>query len=379
MMKNLDLQDIRRQIDEVDGQLAELIEQRMQLAADVAEYKLANGKAVYDPAREREKLAAIRAMAKTPFGEIALGELLSQMMTISRRYQYQVLGRSGMKADAGFRLVENLPTAGARIVYQGVEGAYSHEAALQFFGREADVYNVPTWEDAMEEVAQGRAVYAVLPIENSSAGAVIDNYDLLLKYDNYIVAETEVTVNHALLGLPGASLSDIRTVISHPQALMQCSEFLKEHREWKQIQAENTAGAAKRVLAAGDVTQAAIASPRAGELYGLQVLKPSINHNRTNTTRFIILGREPVYRLDARKVSICFETPHVSGALYNMLGHFIYNHVNMLMIQSRPILERNWEYRFFLDIEGSLSDGPVQNALLGLKNEAVFMRILGNY
>ena len=108
MMKNLDLQDIRRQIDEVDGQLAELIEQRMQLAADVAEYKLANGKAVYDPAREREKLSAIRAMAKTPFGEIALGELLSQMMTISRRYQYQVLGRSGMKADAGFRLVENL-------------------------------------------------------------------------------------------------------------------------------------------------------------------------------------------------------------------------------------------------------------------------------
>lgn len=378
-MKNLDLQEIRKQIDQVDSQLAALIEQRMRLTADVAEYKMQNGKEIYDPVREKEKLASVRAMAKTPFGEIAMGEIFAQMMTISRRYQYQVLGSYGNKADGGFKLVENLPTAGARIVYQGVEGAYSHEAALQVFGRDADVYNVPAWDDAMKEVAEGRAAYAVLPIENSSAGAVIDNYDLLHKYDNYIVAETEVSVNHALLGLPDAELSDIKTVISHPQALMQCSEFLKEHRDWKQIQAENTAGAAKRILADGDVTQAAIASPKAGEIYGLKVLKPSINHNRTNTTRFIVLGKEPVYRLDARKVSVCFETPHVSGALYNMLGHFIYNHVNMLMIQSRPILERNWEYRFFLDIEGSLSDGPVQNALLGLKSEAVFMRILGNY
>ena len=378
-MKNLDLQEIRKQIDQVDSQLAALIEQRMRLTADVAEYKMQNGKEIYDPVREKEKLASVRAMAKTPFGEIAMGEIFAQMMTISRRYQYQVLGSYGNKADGGFKLVENLPTAGARIVYQGVEGAYSHEAALQVFGRDADVYNVPAWDDAMKEVAEGRAAYAVLPIENSSARAVIDNYDLLLKYDNYIVAETEVSVNHALLGLPDAELSDIKTVISHPQALMQCSEFLKEHRDWKQIQAENTAGAAKRILADGDVTQAAIASPKAGEIYGLKILKPSINHNRTNTTRFIVLGKEPVYRLDARKVSVCFETPHVSGALYNMLGHFIYNHVNMLMIQSRPILERNWEYRFFLDIEGSLSDGPVQNALLGLKSEAVFMRILGNY
>ena len=378
-MKNLDLQEIRKQIDQVDSQLAALIEQRMRLTADVAEYKMQNGKEIYDPVREKEKLASVRAMAKTPFGEIAMGEIFAQMMTISRRYQYQVLGSYGNKADGGFKLVENLPTAGARIVYQGVEGAYSHEAALQVFGRDADVYNVPAWDDAMKEVAEGRAAYAVLPIENSSAGAVIDNYDLLLKYDNYIVAETEVSVNHALLGLPDAELSDIKTVISHPQALMQCSEFLKEHRDWKQIQAENTAGAAKRILADGDVTQAAIASPKAGEIYGLKILKPSINHNRTNTTRFIVLGKEPVYRLDARKVSVCFETPHVSGALYNMLGHFIYNHVNMLMILSRPILERNWEYRFFLDIEGSLSDGPVQNALLGLKSEAVFMRILGNY
>lgn len=231
----------------------------------------------------------------------------------------------------------------------------------------------------MKAVSSGQALYAVLPIENSSAGAVIDNYDLLLNYDNYIVGETQVVVNHALLGLPEAELSDIQTVFSHPQGLMQCREFLNARRDWKQVSLENTAVAAKKVVDDQDITQAAIASETAGKLYGLKVLKPSVNHNPNNTTRFIILAKDPVYRMDAKKVSICFEAPHVSGSLYNMLGHFIYNHVNMLMIQSRPILERNWEYRFFVDIEGSLHDAKVKNALLGIQNEAVHMRILGSY
>lgn len=377
-MKELDLKEIRDQLDAVDSQLVELFEKRMALCGDVARYKIENGKAVYDPAREREKLEAVRHQTSSPFNETAVGELFAQMMAISRRYQYQMMGsREG--EPSGFKLVENLPTAGVRIVYQGVEGAYSHAAALRFFGEQADVYHVPAWEDAMREVAEGRAAYAVLPIENSSAGAVIDNYDLLLKYDHYIVGETQIPVRHALLGLPEAELSHIRTVYSHPQGLMQCSAFLNAHRDWKQISLENTAVAAKKVLEDKDVSQAAVASETAGKIYGLKVLQPAINHNPQNVTRFLIMGREPVYRIDAKKVSICFELPHVSGALYNMLGHFIYNHVNMLMIQSRPILERNWEYRFFVDIEGTLKDAQVQNALLGIQKEAVAMRILGSY
>lgn len=378
-MKHLDLQEIRDQLDQIDTKLAELFEARMKLCGDVAEFKIQSGKAVYDPEREKAKLAAVRKLAKSPFTELALQELFAQLMTVSRRYQYQIMGGHGGQAETEFQLVECLPTAGARIVYQGVEGAYSHEAARKFFGDQADVCHVPSWEDAMEEVARGRAAYAVLPIENSSAGAVIDNYDLLLKYDNYIVGETEIVVKHALLGLKDAKLSQIKTIYSHPQALMQCSQFLNSHREWKQISMENTAMAAKRIVEDGDITQAAVASEIAGRLYGLNVLKPEINHNSSNVTRFIILGAQPVYRMDARKVSICFELPHVSGALYNILGHFIYNHVNMLMIQSRPILERNWEYRFFVDIEGTLKDAQVQNALLGIKNEAVNMRILGSF
>ncbi len=379
MEKELDLQKIREQLDQVDSQLVELFEQRMKLCGDVAEYKRKSKKPIFDPEREKQKRFAVRSLAKTPFNEIAVDEMFAQLMTISRRYQYQQLGTAKSRISEGFRLVECLPTAGVKVVYQGVEGAYSHEATRKFFGQQVNAYHVPSWEEAMEDVAAGKAAYAVLPIENSSAGAIIDNYDLLLKYDNYIVGETEVVVNHALLGLLQAKLSDIRTVYSHPQALIHSQDFLSTHREWKQVSVENTAMAAKQVAQENELTQAAIASETAGALYGLTALERSINHNRNNTTRFIILAKEPLYRLDAKKVSVCFEAPHVSGSLYNMLGHFIYNHVNLVMIQSRPILERNWEYRFFVDIEGTLQDGKVQNALLGIEHEAVNLRILGNY
>lgn len=293
MEKELDLQKIREQLDQVDSQLVELFEQRMKLCGDVAEYKRKSKKPIFDPEREKQKRFAVRSLAKTPFNEIAVDEMFAQLMTISRRYQYQQLGTAKSRISEGFRLVECLPTAGVKVVYQGVEGAYSHEATRKFFGQQVNAYHVPSWEEAMEDVAAGKAAYAVLPIENSSAGAIIDNYDLLLKYDNYIVGETEVVVNHALLGLLQAKLSDIRTVYSHPQGLIQCQEFLSTHREWKQVSVENTAMAAKQVAQENDVTQAAIASETAGALYGLTALERSINHNRNNTTRFIILAKNP--------------------------------------------------------------------------------------
>ena len=304
MQGQLDLQEIRNQLDQVDSRLVELFEERMKLCGEVAEYKQKTGKAIFDPEREKQKRFAVRSLAKTPFNEIAVDEMFAQLMTISRRYQYQQLGSAAGGVSTDFRLVENLPTAGVRVVYQGVEGAYSHEAARKFFGHQVNAYHVPTWEEAMEAVALGQAAYAVLPIENSSAGAIIDNYDLLLKYDNYIVGETEIVVNHALLGLPQASLSDIQTVYSHPQGLIQCQEFLSGHRDWKQVSLENTAIAAKQVAQEQDVTQAAIASETAGELYGLVPLARAVNHNRMNTTRFIVLAKEPVYRLDAKKVRL---------------------------------------------------------------------------
>ena len=378
-MKTLDLQEIRKQLDRIDGEIVSLFEERMELTGDVAEFKIGTGKEVYDGEREQQKLEAVTAMVEDKFQKQAVKELFIQMMTISRRFQYKLMAEHGLTAENSFLPVKSLPADHVRVVYQGVEGAYSHGAALQYFGGDADMYHVEAWEDAMKEVEAGKADYAVLPIENSSAGAVSDNYDLLIKYHNYIVAETFLTVNHALLGLPGAEAEDIRTVFSHPQALMQCSEYLNENRQWKQISVENTAVAARKILEEGDPSQAAIASEIAGKIYGLKVLRTSINHNKSNTTRFLVLSREPVYREDAAKISISFELPHKSGTLYNMLSNFIYNGVNMFKIESRPILGRNWEYRFFVDIEGNLSDAPIQNALKGISVEGSNMRILGNY
>ncbi len=375
----MELSECRQRLDEIDRKIEELFEARMEVCGHVAEAKLASGKAVYDSEREQQKLDAVVAMAHQEFNRIAVRELFAQIMTISRRFQYRVLAENGKSINLGFKKLQNLPLTGVKVVYQGVEGAYQHAAALKYFGRDVDAYHVASFEDAMKEVEEGRADYAVLPIENSSAGAVVDMYDLLIRYPNYIVAETFVEVNHSLLGLPETQLSNIRTVFSHPQALMQCSDFLNGGRDWKLISYGNTAAAAKKVAEDRDKTQAAVASAIAGELYGLKVLKPFIENNQGNTTRFIILAKGAEYRADAGKISICFELPHQSGALYNMLGHFIFNNVNMVMIESRPIPGRNWEYRFFVDIEGNLEDAGVTNALNGIAQEALNMRILGNY
>ena len=160
---------------------------------------------------------------------------------------------------------------------------------------------------------------------------------------------------------------------------MQCVDFLDEHKEWERISLKNTALSAKKVLEDGQKCQAAIANPLTAEIYGLQVLKESINYSEENCTRFIIVAGKRMYRRDAGKISICFEVPHESGTLYQILSHFIYNDLNMNKIESRPIKDRSFEYRFFVDFEGNLADGGVQNALKGVREEALELRILGNY
>lgn len=378
-MKNLDLMECRERLDVLDREIVRLFEERMGICGSVADYKIETGKAVYDGAREKQKIESVQQLAHSDFNREAVKEIFAQLMAISRRFQYGLLAEHGKAASIGLSEVETIKKEGARVVFQGVEGAYSHAAARMYFGDHVDAYHVEKFEDTMKELKEGRADYAVLPIENSTAGFVISNYDLLAKYDNYIVGEVYVPVDHMLLGLSGASLGDVRTVYSHNQALMQCSEYLNSHKEWTQVSVLNTAVAAKKVMEEQDKTQAAVASRVAGELYGLKELASGINNEKGNTTRFIILSREAVYERRAQKVSVTFEIPHVSGSLYNALGNFIFNGVNMMMIESRPIPDKPFEYRFFVDIEGNLSDAPIRNALTGIQAETSSMKILGNY
>lgn len=374
-----DLNKIREEIDEIDRQMVALYEERMRRTTEVAEYKISVGRQVLDKKREAEKLAKVKAQVQAQENRYGVGELFEQIMAMSRKRQYQLMNQHGQVQELGFRQVDNLPFETQKVVYQGTEGAYSQIAMQTYFGKDVENYHVDTWREAMEEIQSGEADYAVLPIENSSAGIVGENFDLMLEYDNYIVAEQMIPIEHMLLGLKEAELSDIRTVYSHPQALMQSIDFLEEHQEWEAVPVKNTAGAAKQVLRENRKDQAAIASKMTAELYGLKILKDNINFSEENRTRFIIVGGKKL-RLDgANKVSICFEVSHESGSLYHMLSHFMFNNLNMVKIESRPIKDKSFEYRFFVDLEGNLGEGAVQNALKGLMEEALYVKVLGNY
>ena len=179
--------------------------------------------------------------------------------------------------------------------------------------------------------------------------------------------------------MEGATLDTIKTVYSHPQALMQSSKYLDDQPGWQRISAPNTAVAAKKVLEDGDITQAAICSEHAAQIYGLKILDRKINYNDNNSTRFIIVTNQKIFLKDAKKISICFEVDHSSGSLYHLLAHFTYNNLNMSKIESRPVEGRTWEYRFFVDFEGNMGEGAVKNAIRGLREESKSLKILGNY
>lgn len=373
-----DLLILRDQIDAIDKQIIELYEKRMDVCKEVAEYKIETGKQVFDKVREAEKIERAKAMVDTEFHKHAVQELFEQIMSISRKMQYQLLAEHGCVGKLPFMAVDALCLGQPRVVFQGAEGAYSQAAMNQFFGKEIKSFHVDTFRDAMCAIEEGRAEFAVLPIENSTAGIVSEIYDLLTEFENYIVGEQIIKIEHCLMAVPGTKLEEIQTVYSHPQSLMQSSYYLGK-TGWQQISMQNNAFAAQKVKGDGLHSQAAIAGETAAEIYGLEILEKGVNNIKDNSTRFIIVTNQKVFQEKANKISICFEIPHESGSLYHMLSHFIYNNLNMTKIESRPLEGRNWEYRFFIDFEGNLADSAVKNALRGLREEARNMKILGNY
>lgn len=374
-----ELAELREQLDQIDDKIAELYEKRMEVCAQVGEYKIKSGKKVFDRQREKEKLADVASKVKGDFNSKGIREVYQQLMSMSRKLQYQQLVSAGALGRLPFIQVDDLDKKNARVVFQGTEGAYSQAAMHQFFGPDVNSFHVRTFRDAMEAIEEGSADYAVLPIENSSAGPVNEMYDLLDEFENYIVAETILPVVHTLSGLPGAKLTDIQRVYSKAEALMQTSRFLEDHSDWQKISVVNTAIAAKKVLTDQDITQGAVCSAYAAKVHGLSVLADGINDDPDNCTRFIVVTNQKVFLKNASKISIRFELPHQSGSLYGILSHFIYNDLNMTKIESRPIKGKQWEYRFFVDFEGNMEDSAVKNAIRGLREETANLKILGNY
>ncbi|MEQ2548801.1 prephenate dehydratase [Dorea sp. AF36-15AT] len=373
------LEELRNELDRIDSQIIQLYEERMSVCEEVGEIKIEEGRKVFDRNREQQKLAQVTREAKDPFYKKGLTELFEQLMSQSRKLQYQLLTKKGALGRLPFIGVEELDWKNSRVVFQGTDGAYSQAAMHKFFSKDVNSFHVQTFRDAMEAIEEGSADFAVLPIENSSAGMVSEMYDLLEEFENYIVGEVILPINHYLVGTENTTLESIERVYSHPQALMQCSKFLDRHGSWQQIGAANTAVAAKKILNENDPTQAAICSEHAAEIYGLKILEEKINHNHNNSTRFIVVTNQKIFLKKAQKISICFEVAHESGSLYHLLSHFIYNDLNMTKIESRPIEGKTWEYRFFVDFEGNMGDAAVKNAIRGLREESKSLKILGNY
>lgn len=374
----MDLTQYREQIDAIDSQIVELYEKRMEVAKGIAEYKLSVGKKVFDKQREVEKLEKVSSLAHSEFNAKGVKELFEQIMSVSRKLQYGLLAEHGSMGKLPFIAVDELETENIRVVYQGAPGAYSQAAMFQYFGEDVNCVHVDTFKDALSCIEEGSADYAVLPIENSTAGIVSEVYDRLLEFEAYIVAEQDIKIEHCLMATPGTKKEQIQRVYSHAQSLIQSAQYLQQY-DWQQISMKNNAFAANKVAMEKDVTQAAIAGEHAAKIYGLEILEKGINQEVDNTTRFVVVSNQKIFKKSAKKVSVCFEVPHKSGSLYHMLSHFIYNDLNLTKIESRPIPDRSWEYRFFVEFEGNLADAAVKNALRGLREEARNMSILGNY
>jgi chorismate mutase/prephenate dehydratase len=276
-------------------------------------------------------------------------------------------------------LVEKAPktlkTEEKKIICQGVSGAYSHIAAKVFFGNDADISFTSSWKNVFESIESGSSDFGVVPVENSAAGSVSEVYGLIMKYRYFIVGAVNVSVKHCLAKRHGEKIAG---VISHPQALLQCSEYIRKNKYIQQPYS-NTAAAAKCISEGRKPGFGAICSKEAALKYGLEVADESIQDNCNNRTRFVVISKEAAFSDDANKISLCFSIPNVTGSLYSVLELFAYNGLNLSKIESRPILESDFEYDFYLDFEGNIHSKNVLSLLCSLNEELPRFSFLGNY
>ena len=375
-----DLQTLRRDIDAIDRQMVELFRQRMDVTRKVGEYKRSQGVPVLDQERERQVLQNKGELAGEELRPAVI-TLYQTIMALSRRQQRDLMGQGldnpGLRRWQKAQDNQRQPVAVPRVVYQGVPGAYSEPAALNFFGPGTDTAGLEQFEDCFLALREGRVDYAVLPIENSTTGAIRQIYDLLTQYECYIVGETTVRIEHCLMAPKGATLDTITHVYSHEQGLFQCERYLNAHPNWKQVPQADTAGSAQMVADSGDITKAAICSARAAELYGLEILAHAINHNSHNTTRFVVVSPRLELRPGADKISTLFVLPHEAGSLHEVLTVFAVHGLNMVKLESRPMPGRSWEYMFFLEFTGEPGSPTVTDALHELAQTTGEFRVLG--
>ncbi len=265
-----------------------------------------------------------------------------------------------------------------KVAFQGERGAFSEDAAAKLFGGDIDFLPCTRLKEVFELVSQDKVEFGVVPVENSQAGSINETYDLLLAYPLNIFAEVILKVSHCLMALPGENLAGITTIYSHPQALAQCEEFLSKLKV-EIMSGYDTAGSAKMIKERNLKNCAAIASKRAADIYGLEILAPEIETSVNNYTKFVAISKQKAKPVQRSKTSLVFATEHRPGSLYRILGIFATRNINLTKLESRPSRTKPWEYVFYADFEGHLDGKVYQEAMKELQKETTFIKILGSY
>lgn len=348
------LQGLRQKIDDLDDQILDLLNQRADVVVAVGKAKDQGQGVYYVPSREKAIFERLIAKNEGPFPDEGIRRVFREIISASLALEQPM-----------------------KVAFLGPQATYTHVAAMRQFGLSAQLVPLKSIPSIFDEVSRGRASYGVVPVENSNEGVVSHTLDRFMTSDLKIIAEILLPVCHDLLNLSG-QFSDVRKVVSHPQALGQCRAWLEENLpDIPLADAASTATAAQQ--AAEDASVAAIASESAASLYGLRVVKHKIEDNPNNFTRFLIIGSEMQGPSGNDKTSVMFSVKDKAGALYHMLEPFSKRDINLAKIESRPMKGKAWEYIFFLDMEGHVEEPKIADALEELKTHCQFLKVLGSY
>jgi chorismate mutase/prephenate dehydratase len=349
------IEELRIKIDEVDNDIVQLIAERLSLAEQIGGLKRKRGQQIEDKQRENLILEHIREIAqKKGINESDIEGIYRKIFSTSKSIQ------------------------GAIVAFQGEIGAYSEEAAINFFGAGIQVKPFESFVDVFKSVEQDESQFGIAPVENSLEGSIRKSYDLLLDSSLKVCGEIELPVSHCLIANPGATLSSIKRIYSHPQALGQCQAFIK-HLNCELIPTYDTAGSVKFIKEKMITDGAAIASPRAAEIYSMNIITCGIEDNPNNFTRFFVLAKEDAPPSGNDKTSVVFAVKHKPGALFEFLEQLAINKVNMTKLESRPTRQKPWDYNFYLDFDGHRLDSSVKNTLEHLEDYVIFLKVLGSY
>ena len=376
----MELKDLRNQIDKIDNELVGLFTKRMEISAQVADYKKANNMPIHVPAREREILQEVASKAGQDMENYAR-VLYSMIFELSRSYQSkQNLGTTELYKTITDS-IENTPKLFPQtpmVACQGVEGAYSQIACEKIFISPFIMY-FKNFDGVFQAIDQGLCQYGILPIENSTAGSVKKVYDLMIHHNFSIVRTFRLKVDHNLIANHGAQLTDIKEIYSHEQAINQCSEYLKNLNGTKIIPVENTAVAAEMVAKSGRLDVAAISSHVCEELYGLKSLADSIQDKGNNRTRFICISKNLEIYPGSDKTSIMMILNHKPGALYKVLARLYVLGINVVKLESRPIPDKDFEFMFYFDLETSIYSEEFVQLMCELDDLCEEFKYLGSY